>query len=69
MRNPKRINIILKYLGYYWKKNPDLRLCQLLGNIAAQANIDVYYYAIVYGTGIEVHETYFIQICSGIDCS
>ena len=44
MRNPKRINIILKYLGYYWKKNPDLRLCQLLGNIAAQKDIDVYYY-------------------------
>jgi uncharacterized protein YihD (DUF1040 family) len=32
MRNPKRINRISKLIGKIWRKNPDLRLMQLLGN-------------------------------------
>jgi len=31
-RNPKRIDTILLRLGKVWKKNPDLRLCQLIEN-------------------------------------
>lgn len=46
-RDNSRINIILKYLKYYWKKNPDLRLCQLIVNIAqyyqAEKPRDIYY--------------------------
>ena len=30
MRNPDRIYPLLRQIGNYWKKNPDLRLCQLL---------------------------------------
>jgi len=33
MRDPKRINRILKLLKEVWKKYPDLRLLQLLMNI------------------------------------
>ena len=32
MRDPKRIARILFLIGRIWKKNPDLRLCQLIGN-------------------------------------
>jgi uncharacterized protein YihD (DUF1040 family) len=32
MRDPARIDKILKVVKTYWKRNPDLRLCQLLGN-------------------------------------
>jgi len=32
MRDPKRIPKILKLIGRIWKKNPDFRLCQLIGN-------------------------------------
>jgi uncharacterized protein YihD (DUF1040 family) len=32
MRNPKRIDAVLQQLGIYWKANPDLRLCQIIGN-------------------------------------
>lgn len=34
MRDPARIKIILSLLENYWQKNPDLRLCQIVGNIA-----------------------------------
>ena len=33
MRDPKRINKILELIKKIWEKNPDLRLCQLIGNI------------------------------------
>lgn len=33
MRNPERINRILNLIKRIWKKNPDLRLCQLIGNV------------------------------------
>jgi len=32
MRDPKRIDKILKLIGNVWKQNPDLRLLQLLDN-------------------------------------
>ena len=32
MRNPKRIDAVLEQLELYWKANPDLRLCQIIGN-------------------------------------
>ena len=32
MRDPKRIERILKLIEKIWNKNPDLRLCQLIGN-------------------------------------
>lgn len=32
MRDPKRINNIINLIRRIWKKSPDLRLCQLLGN-------------------------------------
>lgn len=32
MRNPNRIPRILSQIKAIWEKNPDLRLCQLLGN-------------------------------------
>lgn len=34
MRDPKRIDVLLKLLEAYWKKYPDLRLGQIVGNIA-----------------------------------
>lgn len=35
---------LLDVIRNYWILNPDLRLCQLLSNITAQADIDIYYY-------------------------
>lgn len=32
MRNVKRIDRIVKLLAETWKRNPQLRLCQLIGN-------------------------------------
>ena len=34
-RSPERIDNILHLIKQYWKKEPDLRLGQILGNIAA----------------------------------
>ena len=34
MRNPKRIDPILKLLGEIWHEYPDLRLCQIISNAA-----------------------------------
>lgn len=33
MRDPKRIKKVLKIIEEVWKRNPDLRLCQLIGNV------------------------------------
>jgi len=33
LRDIKRINRISKLIGKIWRKNPDLRLMQLLGNV------------------------------------
>jgi len=32
MRDPKRIDPLLGVIRSIWKKEPDLRLCQLIGN-------------------------------------
>lgn len=32
MRDSERIKRIIKLIERIWKKNPDLRLCQLIGN-------------------------------------
>ncbi len=32
MRDPMRIQKMLKLIEEIWEKNPDLRLCQLIGN-------------------------------------
>lgn len=34
MRDPERIDEILELLEMYWKKNPDLRLGQIVVNIS-----------------------------------
>lgn len=34
MRDPKRIKQILAELEEYWTANPDLRLCQIITNVA-----------------------------------
>lgn len=31
-RDPQRIDDVLVALGAYWRANPDLRLCQIVGN-------------------------------------
>lgn len=41
MRDPKRIDIILKLIKKLWKKNPDYRLMQLIGNCFDEG--DLYY--------------------------
>lgn len=42
MRDPKRIDKILKLIKTYWKKHPDMRLTQLIMN-ALQITDDPYY--------------------------
>ena len=37
MRNPERIDGVLAALGAYWKKNPDLRLGQIVSNAPERA--------------------------------
>ncbi len=32
MRNPEEIDEILKLISEIWHRNPELRLCQLIGN-------------------------------------
>ncbi len=41
MKDPRRIDRILKLLKKIWKKNPDLRLMQFLGNCLSRE--DNYY--------------------------
>ena len=46
MRNPERIDEILKLISEVWHNNPDLRLCQLIGNCVidtAWHGKDLYY--------------------------
>jgi len=47
LRDPKRIDRILKILGKAWKENTDLRLCQLLSIVAISGcgwpNNDLYH--------------------------
>jgi len=41
MRNPKRIKPLLKLIEQIWKEYPDLRLCQLIGNVAPYDNYHI----------------------------
>ena len=41
MRDPSRIPIILKEIERIWLEDPDLRLCQLIGNCHESG--DLYY--------------------------
>jgi len=43
MRSEKRIDPMLKQLQIYWKKYPDLRLTQLVHNMAHPAHGDVFH--------------------------
>ncbi len=38
MRDPKRIDRILDLLNRYWKRNPDLRLGQIIGNFTPRTS-------------------------------
>ena len=39
IRDPGRIDIVLAEIKKYWKRNPNMRLCQLLGNCFAQSDL------------------------------
>lgn len=41
MRDPKRIKPMLKLIEQIWKECPDLRLCQLIGNVAPHDNYHI----------------------------
>ena len=43
MRNPARIDIVLKTLGELWKKVPDWRLGQLICNLQRMKGNDLFY--------------------------
>jgi uncharacterized protein YihD (DUF1040 family) len=46
MRDPNRIKPLLDALRIYWEMHPDLRLCQMLSNIATiggWSDKDLYY--------------------------
>ena len=43
MRDPKRIDKVLKVLGDNWKKLPDWRLGQLICNMQSAAGDDLFY--------------------------
>ena len=38
MRDPARVDTILEFLRHIWKKNPDLRLGQLILNCVKDSN-------------------------------
>ena len=42
MRDPQRIEPTLKLLEELWKKYPDMRLGQLIENLASDANLDAW---------------------------
>ena len=47
MRNPERIDEILELISEIWHKNPDQRLCQLIGNCVINTGWyakDLYYF-------------------------
>jgi hypothetical protein len=43
MRNPKRIDIILKQVKEIWVLCPDIRLGQLISNIRPESDPDLFY--------------------------
>ncbi len=42
MRNPERIKKLLDQLEFYWDQNPDLRLGQIIYNIAYNEGVEVF---------------------------
>lgn len=42
MRDPKRIEPLLREVEAYWKAHPDWRLCQLVVNVASEGNDPFY---------------------------
>ena len=58
MRNPKRIDRILKLIEKIWKAYPDLRLCQLIGNCFVRDNDN--YYEEDYKLEKRLHQCYHI---------
>jgi len=63
MRNPDRVDRILKKIKHIWTMNPDLRLTQLIGNLFEAG--DIYYkeddelekrLEQVYALDLEAHE-------------
>lgn len=44
MRDPERINTILKELEVVWNKYPDMRFGQVVENFCVQGNINRFYY-------------------------
>lgn len=54
MRDPKRIKLILAALEKYWNNNPDLRLCQIIGNLLQTTHMCSY----CYGGGMIVYPGY-----------
>ncbi len=57
MRDPKRIDKVLKVLGDNWKKLPDWRLGQLICNLQSAAGNDLFY--VEDDKFIELLEEYF----------
>ena len=43
MRDPNRIDIIIEELRKCWKRNPDLRLGQLIYNLNKSGNSDIFF--------------------------
>lgn len=43
IRDPARIDYILEKLRIYWEANPDLRLGQIISNIASRKACDPFY--------------------------
>ena len=39
MRDPKRINVVLRKIKKIWEQNPDMRLGQLIGNVVDESAI------------------------------
>lgn len=42
-RDPERIEKVLSLVSTFWKKNPDLRLGQIIENIASRSNSHAFY--------------------------
>ena len=43
MKDPKRIKKVLREIEKVWKKYPDLRLMQLIGNVWIEEQFESYY--------------------------
>jgi uncharacterized protein YihD (DUF1040 family) len=48
MRDPNRIEVILEAIKKYWKENPDLRLGQIVTNLAPNTGYDTCFHPNIY---------------------